>query len=399
LKSRPIVPMSSPDLDAADLEAVLAVMQSPILSIGPNIEAFEKEIARIAGARFAIAVSSGTAGLHIASILAGVHDGDLVVTTPFSFIASANVLLYERAVPVFVDVEEGTGLIDPDLLSGCVDALSTGGRDAMKHLPPSLRADEGMAKRPKAILPVNVFNQAADFDRIRTTARRHEIPVIEDSCETIGAAYRGIPAGSLGDIGVFAFYPNKQMTTGEGGAITTNRADWDALARSLRNQGREPGSAWLEHTRLGFNYRMDEMSAALGLAQARRIGDLLQKRQRVAAWYQERLKGMEGMGLPVVAPFTTTASWFVFVIRVLPPWKRDSIIESLAAEGIPARKYFEPIHLQPFYRERFGYAPGDFPVTERLGDQSMAVPFSGRMTEEQVDLVCHSLRIAWGKKF
>jgi dTDP-4-amino-4,6-dideoxygalactose transaminase len=384
--------MSSPEVSSEDVDTVLQVLRSPNLSMGPYLGAFEAEIAQIAGTAHAVAVSSGTAGLHLAVILTGIGSGDLVVTTPFSFVASSNCLLYEGAVPVFVDVEEQTGNIQTDLVREAVETFAQGGPDAARLLPPALQSKKRAVKPVRAILPVDVFIQPADFDPLMDIAHSHNIPILEDSCEAIGSAYKNRPAGSLGDVGVFAFYPNKQMTTGEGGVLVTNRADWADLARSLRNQGRQPGGLWLEHHRLGYNYRMDEMSAALGTAQARRLPELLEKRARVAGWYSERLKDVEQVRLPSVAPTTTKASWFVYVVRIMPPVSRDRVIELLAGRGIPARKYFSPIHLQPYFMERFGYRKGDFPVTERLGDESLALPFSGVITEDQVDIVCRALR-------
>jgi dTDP-4-amino-4,6-dideoxygalactose transaminase len=327
-------------------------------------------------------------------IAAGIGEGDLVVTTPFSFVASSNCLLYERAIPVFVDVDDQTGNLNWELVDEAVEAIYRGGKDADRFLPRNFTNQKQDHPSIKALLPVNVFTQAADFDQLGDVAHRHNMVMIEDACETVGAVYKGRSAGSLGDIGVMAFYPNKQMTTGEGGVIVTNNQAWAEAVRSLRNQGRKPGGLWLEHDRLGYNYRLDEMSAAIGLAQARRLPELLEKRKRVAFWYEERLRDVESIRFPQIAPYTTSPSWFVYVIRILPPAQRDRVIEHLAKEGIPSRKYFSPIHLQSFYRSRFGYQPGDYPVTERLGDQSLALPFSSVMTEEQVETVCFALRKA-----
>ncbi len=386
--------MSSPDITQAEIDAVLKVLHSTDLSMGGQIRAFEEEMARIAGTKFAVGVSSGTAGLHLSVIAAGIGEGDLVITTPFSFVASSNCLLYERAIPVFVDVDDQTGNLNWELVDEAVEAIYRGGKDADRFLPRNFTNQKQDHPSIKALLPVNVFIQAADFDQLGDVAHRHNMVMIEDACETVGAVYKGRSAGSLGDIGVMAFYPNKQMTTGEGGVIVTNNQAWAEAVRSLRNQGRKPGGLWLEHDRLGYNYRLDEMSAAIGLAQARRLPELLEKRKRVAFWYEERLRDVESIRFPQIAPYTTSPSWFVYVIRILPPAQRDRVIEHLAKEGIPSRKYFSPIHLQSFYRSRFGYQPGDYPVTERLGDQSLALPFSSVMTEEQVETVCFALRKA-----
>jgi dTDP-4-amino-4,6-dideoxygalactose transaminase len=335
-------------------------------------------------------------------IAAGVQQGDDVLTTPFSFVASANCILYVGARPIFVDIDPVTLTIDPQALEREIQEC---------------RARDG-GGRPKAILPVHVFGQPADMDPILEIARTHDLAVIEDACEAIGATYRGRPVGTLGDAGVFAFYPNKQMTTGEGGMIVTGNADWDALFRSLRNQGRDTFDGWLTHSRLGYNYRLDELSAALGAVQVMRLDEILAKRARVAGWYRERLRHLDDVELATAAPWTTRMSWFVYVVRVGEAgWRdriaelgrgagarervvgeiarladaRDRVILELERRGIPARPYFPPIHLQPFYRETFGYAPGAFPVAEAAGATCLALPFFGNMREEQVATVCGAL--------
>jgi len=404
--------MSSPDLTQAEIDAVNAVLHTPILSIGPQIEAFERACATYVGARHAIGVNSGTSGLHLCVIAAGVQENDLVITTPFSFIASANVILYERAIPIFVDVDPRTGNINPALVAECVHDLTKGEGQKTKDrwLPPAIRGHGAVVSSQearienrkseilnlKSLLPVHAFGQPADMDPLFDIARAHNLAIIEDACEAIGAEYKGQRVGSYASrftphAAVFAFYPNKQMTTGEGGMIVTNRDDWADLFRSLRNQGRDVFDAWLNHTRLGYNYRLDEMSAALGAAQMTRIEELLAKRARVAQWYNERLANQELIEIPYLAPTTTRMSWFVYVIRIKPPAQRDAVMRALAEVGIPSRPYFTPIHLQPFYRQKFGYQRGDFPVTEYLGDVSLALPFSSVMTEDQVDYVCEHL--------
>jgi perosamine synthetase len=360
--------MSAPDITAVEIEAVNRVLQTPHLSIGPVLIEFEREMARYLGVRHAVGVSSGTAALHLAIIAAGVGEGDEVITSPFSFVASANCVLYERARPVFVDIDPETFNLDPTLVEAAITS------------------------RTKAILPVHVFGQPADMDAIVTIARAHRLVVIEDACEALGAEYRGRKAGTLGDVAAFGFYPNKQMTTGEGGMLTTERDDWAALFRSLRNQGRDVFDAWLNHSRLGYNYRLDELSAALGLAQLRRLGELLAKRERIAQMYHARLQNVAGVQLPKVAATTTRRSWFVYVIQLAPGIDRNRVMEALQNRGVPSRPYFTPIHLQPFYRQRFGYCPGSFPVTESIAERTLALPFSGVMTEEQVDYVCQQLR-------
>jgi dTDP-4-amino-4,6-dideoxygalactose transaminase len=384
------VPMSSPDLTEREIQAVLEVLKTPRLSMGPQQEAFEAAVAARVGARHAIAVSSGTAGLHLAVRAAGIADGDMAITSPFSFVASANVLLYERAVPIFVDVEPATGNVNPALLEEAVHDLLKGGERARRRQP---RRGGGTGAL-KALLPVDAFGQPAAYEGIVAEAQKHSLALIEDSCESFGAARHGQPAGMFGDVGVFAFYPNKQITTGEGGVVVTNRDDWAATIRSLRNQGRAPGDTWLEHTHLGYNYRMDELSAALGAAQMTRLDELLERRERVAGWYEERLAEQAGVATLAIDPATTRRSWFVYVIRFDAGLDRDAIARRLLEREIPSRPYFTPIHLQPYFVERFGYEAGDFPVTEDLGRRTLAVPFSSVMTEDQVDAVCRALREA-----
>ncbi len=388
------VPMSSPDISADDVAAVNAVLQTPVLSIGPQIEAFEKAAAAYAGARFGVGVSSGTAGLHLGVIAAGVEQGDLVITSPFSFVASANAVLYEHGVPIFVDVDPLTGNLDPAQVAEAVEALLQVEKSKRQErwLPRSLQHPTSNIQHLKSILPVHAFGQPADMDPILQVAQQYDLSVIEDACEAVGAEYKGRKAGALGVVGVFAFYPNKQMTTGEGGMIVTSDETRVNLFRSLRNQGRDVFDAWLAHSRLGYNYRLDEMSAALGLSQLKRLDELLAKRERVARWYHDRLRDEELIEMPYIANVTTRMSWFVYVIRIKLPARRDEVMKQLAEVGIPSRPYFKPIHLQPFYREKFGYRRGDYPIAEYLGDVSLALPFSGVMTEEQVDQVCQQLR-------
>jgi dTDP-4-amino-4,6-dideoxygalactose transaminase len=382
--------MASPDITDAERAAVAEVMNTPVLSIGPQVVAFERELAGFVGATHGVAVNSGTSGLHLCVIAAEADQNDLIITTPFSFIASSNSIMYQRAIPLFVDVEPLTGNINPDLVAEAANDLRKGGAAAKRWLPRTV--DPASVRSLRAIMPVHSFGQTADMDPILATAKAHELAVIEDACESVGSEYKGRMSGVLGDAAVFAFYPNKQMTTGEGGLIVTNRDDWANLFRSLRNQGRDVFDAWLNHTRLGYNYRLDELSAALGLVQAQRLPELIIKRSQVAGWYNERLAGIELIERPQLASYTTRMSWFVYVIRIRKPADRNTVMAKLADLGIPSRPYFTPIHLQPFYRQQFGYQPGDFPVTEELGEVSLALPFSGVMTEEQVDMVCDALR-------
>ena len=388
------IPMSSPDLTAAERQAVMDVINTPILSLGPRVVEFEKAFCEYTGAKYAVAVNSGTAGLHLCVRAAGIGAGDLVITTPFSFVASTNALLFENAIPIFVDVDPVTGNINPEQAVQAARDLAAGGKAAQKWLP---RKSPQAPGKLKAILPVDVFGQPADLDPITGAARELGLTVIEDSCEAIGALYKGRKAGTFGDFGIFAFYPNKQMTTGEGGLVITNDEQAANFMRALRNQGRAVGDTWLSHTYLGYNYRLDEMSSALGLAQMKRLDEMLAKRETVAGWYAECLAGMPGIEAPRVVASTDRMSWFVYVIRLAKEIDRTDLARRLEVRGVPIRPYFLPIHLQPYMQERFGYLDGDFPITEDLGQRGVAVPFSGVMTREQVEYVCDVLRQETGR--
>lgn len=385
------IPMSAPDVGESERQAVAAVLRTPRLSMGPQVEAFETTLAQYLGARHAIAVSSGTAALHLCVRAAGIQDGDLVITTPFSFVASANVLLYERAIPVFVDVDPRTGNLDPIRVAEAAAGLA--GSSAARWLP---RLGGEQHGELRAILAVDVFGQPAEYDLLLATAQAHGLSLIEDASEALGAHYHGRPAGRFGDAAAFAFYPNKQLTTGEGGMVVTERDDWAERIQALRNQGRASGDSWLQHSFPGYNYRLDEMSAALGQAQAERLEELLTKRDRVAGWYHEQLEGLPGIELPRIAADTTRMSWFVYVVRLRPELDRSRLMAALEAKGIPSRAYFEPIHRQPYMVERFGFQEGDFPVAEDLGRRSLALPFSGVMSQKQLEYVCGELREAIG---
>ena len=382
--------MSAPDISESEIAAVTNVLRTGCLSLGPQLDEFERRLSAYAGTKHAVAVSSGTAGLHLAIVAAEIRAGDLVITTPYSFVASANCLLYEGAHPIFVDVEPETGNIDANLVEAALDDFRTG--HGRSWLPRSLANQDSRTGDVKAVLPVHVFGQPANMDRLHTLTRDNNLVAIEDACEAIGSEYKNRRVGTLGDVAVLAFYPNKQITTGEGGAILTDRDDWALKCRSLRNQGRDLMDAWLRHDRLGYNYRMTEFSAALGVAQLARIEELLAARARVAEWYNERLSGASGVLLPqVLVSSTTRMSWFAYVVRLASGTNREAVMTGLAERGIPSRTYFTPIHLQPFYMSRFGYRRGDFPVAESLGDSCLALPFSGLMSEADVDRVCTAL--------
>ena len=386
--------MSSPDLSDAERQAVAFVLNSPILSMGKEIQAFEAAFQALTGWQHAIAVNSGTSGLHLCIRAAGIgindgQEGDLVLTTPFSFIASTNVILYEQATPIYVDIDPVTGNLDAAMAIQAIQDLSAGGSAARRWMPRRGWKEGGQLK---AILPVDVFGHPADMDSLVQTAHQYGLKVIEDSCEALGSTYKNRPAGTLGDMGVFAFYPNKQITTGEGGLVVTADPKAAGYMRALRNQGRAPGDTWLDHTYLGYNYRLDEMSAALGRVQMQRLDQFITQRQQVVDWYNERLAEIPGIEIPQVVSDTTRMSWFVYVIRFSERIDRDMVAKRLNELGIPARPYFVPIHIQPFLVERFGYQAEDFPVTADLGRRSLAIPFSSVMSEAQVEQVCLAIR-------
>ena len=291
-----------------------------------------------------------------------------------------------------MDVDPNTGNIQPELVRQAAADLSAGRSTARNWLP---KRGVNEFSQLKAILSVDVFGQPADMDPIRQIADDYSLPLIEDLCEALGAQYKSHQAGTLGDYGVFAFYPNKQITTGEGGMIVTDDDNAAAMMRALRNQGRGPGDTWLTHTYLGYNYRLDELSAALGRVQMSRLDELLDKRQQVADWYQERLLELTFLEPPSFTPSTTRMSWFVYVIKLGKEINRDRFAMKLEASGIPVRPYFQPIHLQPYMVEKFGFRRGDFPVTEDLGDRGLALPFSSVMLEAEVEQVCQALIAAY----
>lgn len=364
------ISLSSPDISDSEIRAVTEVLRTPRLSLGPKVPEFEKCFTDRLGARHAIACNSGTSALHLVWRALGIGRGDEVITTPFSFIASSNSIMFVDARPVFCDIDPDTWQIDPARIEPCI------------------------TPKTRAILPVDVFGSIPDMDAILAIARRHNLRVIEDSCEALASSYRGKPAGMLAEAGVFGFYPNKQITTGEGGMIVTNDDKIAFLCRSMRSQGRDPDAGWLQHARLGYNYRLPDINCALGIEQMRRLDVLVQKRNRVADWYIHRLRDVRGVRLQVIPP-EVKINWFVMVVRLDDSYTqehRDRIMGLLAAKGIATSNYFTPIHLQPFYREAFGYAPGDMPITEALSARTLALPFHNKLSEADVDRVVKALR-------
>ncbi len=410
------IPLSNPDITERERKAVLEVLRTPNLSLGPKLQEFEEKIAKYVGCHYAIAVNSGTSALHLIIRAMGIGQGDEVITTPFSFIASANCILFERARPVFVDIDAETLNID---VRKIVEKLK------------SLKKIKDL-KKIKAILAVDVFGHPARWDKLKEIAKNYNLRLIEDSAEALGAEYKGRKAGSLGDAGVFGFYPNKQITTGEGGAIVTDDEKIARLCRSMRNQGRDEGNDWLEHKRLGYNYRLSDINCALGCAQLERIDEILEKRDKVAKMYNERLSDMDEVETPYVSQEVNPSpspnlspqgrgneemiipspprgegigrrikiSWFVYVVRLRGDYtqaERDKILKGLRERGVECRAYFSPIHLQPFYREMFGYKKGDFPIAESVAERTIALPFYNNLRDEEINYVVENLKKALKK--
>ncbi len=361
-----MIPLSRPDITKQDRDAVAKVLRTPFLSLGPRVPEFEERFARWMGVKHAVAVSSGTAGLHLCVRALELSRGDEVVTTPFSFVASANVTLYEGGRPVFVDIDDETLNLDVRAVAAAV------------------------GPRTRAILPVHVFGLPCEIGEVMKIARKHCLHVVEDACEAVGATFRGRKVGTFGESAVFAFYPNKQMTTGEGGMIVTNEKELCDLFRSLRNQGRPADGGWLEHPRMGYNYRLDEMSAALGLSQLKRIDSMLRLRSQVAARYHDLLADVPGVRT-LGCPARMTRSWFVYVVRLPQGVDREHVMARLRGQGVACAKYFPCIHLQPYMRE-LGYREGQFPVCERVARETLALPFHNRLSHADQVRVVKALR-------
>jgi dTDP-4-amino-4,6-dideoxygalactose transaminase len=360
-----LVPLAQPVLGTAEEERVLEVLRSGRLSLGPMLPEFETAFAERLGVPHASAVSSGTAGLHLALRAVGVSDGDEVITSPFSFVASANVALYERARPVFADIDPVTLNLDPDAAAAAV------------------------TERTAALLPVHVFGYPADIPAFE----RLGLPIVEDACEALGAVHAdGVSVGARGHLAVFAFYANKQLTTGEGGMVTMASPALKERIDSERNQGRAPDMGWLDHDRLGFNYRLSDIACALGLAQLERLDSMLAGRARVADLYRAALSGIEGLDLPCPDAGGNARGWFVFVVQLPRGVDRDGVVRALGARGIPSKPYFPAVHLMTYYREQFGHREGEFPVCEDVAARSIALPFFPKMTENQVEQVSTALR-------
>ncbi len=361
-----VVPLARPVLGEAEEQAVIEVLRSGQLSLGPRVPAFEQAFAARIGAPHASAVSSGTAGLHLALRAAGVQDGDEVVTSPFSFVASANACLFERARPVFADIDPVTLNLDPQAAAAAV------------------------TERTTALLPVHIFGYPADLPAFEALG----LPIVEDACEALGAVHAdGTAVGGRGHPAVFGFYANKQLTTGEGGMVTTGSAAVKEQIDSERNQGRAPDMGWLDHDRLGFNYRLSDIASAVGLAQLDRLDGMLAARARVATRYREALTGIEGLELPCPDSGGDRRGWFVFVVQVPQDGPaRDDVVRGLRERGVQSKPYLPAIHLMSFYRERFGHREGEFPVCEAVAARSVALPFFPELTDGQVEHVASAVR-------
>ena len=352
-------------------ELVLEVLRSGRLSLGPRLREFEGRFAERLGVERASAVSSGTAGLHLAVRAAGVERGDHVVTTPFSFVASANCVVYEGATPVFCDIDPRTLNVDP------------------------AAAEAAITDRTVGLLPVHVFGYPADMPALERLAEAHGLWLVEDACEALGARHAdGATVGARGNLAVFAFYANKQMTTGEGGMLVVGSAEHKERVDSERNQGRAPDMGWLDHDRLGFNYRLSEVACALGVAQLERLDDLLAGRRRVADLYREALGGLEGLELPCPDAGGDVRGWFVYVVQVPRGVDRDRVVAGLRERGVDSKPYLPAIHLMTFYRERFGHREGEFPVCEDVAARSLALPFFPGLGEGEVARVAEALSAA-----
>jgi len=363
--------LSRPDITEKEIEAVSALLRSPDLSLGPKLVEFEEAFAKYIGRKRAVAVNSGTSGLFLCMLALGIEAGDEVITTPFTFIATATTVMMVGAKPVFVD-------IDPVSLN--IDAA---------------KIESKITSKTKAILPVEIFGNPSGIDEVCEIAQKHKLVVIEDSCEALGSALNGKKVGAFGGMSVFAFYPNKQITTGEGGMVLTDEDDLADMCVSLRNQGRSAKDiGWLSHERLGYNFRLSDINCALGIVQLSRIDEIKAKRKQVAKWYEEMLSGDDRLIVPIESE-GCDVNWFVFVVRLAERFtrkQRDRILEAMKGEGIEVGNYFPPVHLQSFVVERFGCKEGDFPVTESVCKSTIALPFYNNLSKDEVAIVCRTLK-------
>ncbi len=364
--------LSAPDITQAEIDAVVAVMKTPTLSLGPKLPEFEQNFANYIGRKYAIAVNSGTSAMFLVMAAMGIGPGDEVITTPFSFITTTNVILMVGAKPVFVDIDPETYNIDIEQFEAAIN------------------------EKTKAVIPIEVFGNPHNLDKVYEIAQKHNIYCLEDCCEALGSTVNGKKCGLLGDASTFAFYPNKQITTGEGGMILTDNKDIANMCNSLRNQGRDPGAGWLAHARLGYNYRLSDINCAIGIEQLKRIDEITEKRRYVASLYNEELKDEPRVIVPF-DPEGCMTNWFVYVIRLADNFTqadRDKILDYLRSKNIGCNNYFTPIHLQPFIAEQLGCKKGDYPITEKVSQRTIALPFHNNVPKEDVKLVVSELKNA-----
>jgi len=359
--------LGPPYLTDDELKMATKVLKSGQLSLGQETEKFEKEVALYVGSKYAVATSSGTTGLHLSVIASGIKEGDEVITSPFSFVASTNCFLYQKAKPVFVDIDPETFNIDVN------------------------KIEAKITDKTKAILGVDIFGYPAEWEKITKLAEKYNLKVIEDAAEALGAEYQGKKLGSLGHLCVFAFYPNKQMTTGEGGMVVTNNKKYYQLIKGLANQGRGPEMQWLKHEYLGFNYRLTEIQAAIGRQQLKKLPEFLKNRDQVAEWHKTELESVDGISLMKQNDKDHKRSWFVYVVKLDKRFNRDQVIEKLIARGVPSKAYLPSIHLQP-YMKKYGFKPGDLPVCESVSNSTLALPFYTKMKQSTVSKVCQILK-------
>jgi perosamine synthetase len=367
----PKIPLSSPDITEPEIEAVGATLRSPQLSLGPRLLEFEASFTQLTGVEHAVAVSSGTAGLHLALLALGIKPGDEVVVPSFTFIAAANAIRYVGATPIFVDIDPHTLNLSPTAV------------------------EQAITPRTRAILAVHTFGVPANMPALVALAKRHNLALIEDACEALGATIDSKPIGSFGDVAVFAFYPNKQITTGEGGMVVTRNSNLAAHMRSLRNQGRTPSDNWLQHTELGYNYRLSEIACTLGIGQMQRLASILARREEIAHLYHHHLSSEASLTLPLIEIPGTRISWFVYVVRLtdaFTPAHRDQIVHVLEQAGIGCGRYFAPIHQQGAYADLPPATP--LPITEFVASRSIALPFFNRIDDSEIVTVCDALKRA-----
>lgn len=366
-----VLPMARPEIGDREQELVAEVLESGVLSLGPMLTRFERDLAAWVGAPHASAVSSGTAGLHLAIRAAGIKAGDEVVTSPLSFIASANVMIYESAVPVFADIDPITLNLDP------------------------AKAAEAVTEQTTGLLPVHLFGAAVEMTAFEAIAAERGLWIVEDACEALGAVDSdGRAVGTRGHSAVLGFYPNKQLATGEGGMVLCADHETKQRIDSERNQGRAPDMGWLDHERLGFNYRLSDVAAAIGVAQVERLDSMLERRTQVAGWYTELISELDGITTPAPDSGQARRSWFVYVVQLPKGVDRDEVIGRLKSDGVSSKPYMPVIHLQPFFRERFGFAPGDFPIAEDVAERSLALPFFPAMKRSDVERAVAALKKA-----